>query len=348
MYPIEAIPSHILQNVEIIKANVRSIMSNVNIDQDFSSMLNSAINDITSTFSPTDFSTDVKTSNAPYSNVPGIYSNNGFSNSTSIAKLLGVNNQDDVINAYDTLLKSNISSIVPNIINPKKKDVLEKIKGLDKNTSLITDEEFFDAKALTAEEINTILKKKNSPYADMKFQGNKTVGELIYEECHKAGNINKGPRTINPAMILAIMGAESNFGKNAKNIANPFNVKVNGSFNNVKSFEESLNIAVNTMYNLAIDRPNDSKISLLDYAGDKYCENYSVNWKPSVERYFLEFSIKDDIVANNSDSLKSINEILTKINPLNTITEDNTNPINNLNLLLPMKNINNIGNTEEE
>jgi len=348
MYSVEGIPSHILQNIESIKANIRSIMANVNIDQEFSNLLNSAINDISSTFSSSGFSSEIKTSTNPYSNAPGIYSNNTLSNTPNINQLLGINGENNIKNAYDSLLKGNISEIVPHIANSNKKDIVDKIKGLDKNTSLITDEEFFDSKSLTPEEITSILKKKGSPYADMKFEGNKTVGQLIYEECHKAGNINKGPRTINPAMILAIMGAESNFGKNAKNIANPFNVKVNGNFYDVKSFEQSLNIAVNTMYNWAIDRPSDSKISFLDYAGDKYCENYSVNWKPSVERYFLEFSIKDDIISNEKENSKSINDIMSQINPLNTIMNNNTNPMANIGLLSTIKNLGNIGSSEEE
>jgi len=355
MYFVEGIPSHILQNIESIKANIRSIISNVNVDQDFSSLLNSAINNINSTFSSSGlgFSTDIKTIVNPYSNAPGIYSNIGIqTNNPILNKMLGINSENNIKNAYDTLLKQNLQEIVPHIATANKKEIIDKIKGLEKNTSLITDEEFFDAETLTPEQITDILRKKGSPYADMKFEGGKSVGQLIYEECHKAGNINKGPRTINPAMILAIMGAESNFGKNAKNLVNPFNVKVNGNFYDVKSFEQSLNIAVNTMYNWALDRPKDSKVSLFDYAGDKYCENYSLTWKPSVERYFLEFSINESFISKNKENLKSINDIILNNNNFNSILNNsiisNENPISNLGLLSSIKNLGNIGNTENQ
>jgi len=99
------------------------------------------------------------------------------------------------------------------------------------------------------------------------------------------------------------MGAESSFGTDPKSVKNnPFNIRLNGSFNNIPNVETSLNMAVNTLYNWAKDRPENSKVSLLDYAGDKYCENYTEKWKPNVEKYFMEFSPHISNQLNNTVS----------------------------------------------
>src|SRR5690606_13304352 len=117
------------------------------------------------------------------------------------------------------------------------------------------------AEALTPHQITEILKQKGSPYAYREYEGGKSIGQLIYDACHNAGTINKGPGTVNPAMILAILGAETGFGTDPKiiNKENPFNIRIDGSFQNVDNFASSLKIAVNTMYNWAMNRPSGSQ-----------------------------------------------------------------------------------------
>jgi hypothetical protein len=56
----------------------------------------------------------------------------------------------------------------------------------------------------------------------------------------------------------------------------------------VKDFQSSLRIAAKTMYNWAQDRPANSNETLFDYAGRHYCENYEVEWKPNVEKFYRQ------------------------------------------------------------
>lgn len=328
MSSVEGIPGYVLQNLASIKSNLSDMMANtVRVGDpnsaDFDNFLNSAFDDITSTFSEGSFDSafGVIYSDRPYRNsAPGTASNGASEgmvpqnilNQNMMASRPQLPNSEaeaSVKKAYDSLLNGEMAKqLAPSVSSLDKNSVLEKLKrinapdSLNKNTSLITDEEFFDAETLTPQKITDILKKKGSPYAYQVFDG-KTVGQLIYDECHKAGNIDKGTHTLNPALVLAVMGAESGFGTDSKAVPNnPFNIRLNGSFNNVNSFQTSLNMSVNTLYNWAHERPSSSKVSLLDYAGDKYCENYTEKWKPNVEKYFLEFTV------GGSETLKAAEE----------------------------------------
>lgn len=308
MSSIDGIPSYVLQNMSIVQENIKDIMAdNLGVGGakgEFDSFLNSAVGDIASTFSDAGFEDGVRYQDSAYGNtLPGVSGN--VAKPSDIAQIMNqqlASNKNTpnaestaaINKAYQSLLNgemaNNLSPEISSIENKSLND-LKKLKG--NNTSLITDEEFFDAEALSPSQITDILKKKGSPYAYRTYEGGKSIGQLIYDECHKAGTVAQGSHTINPAMIISIMGAESSFGTDPKAFANnPFNIRVNGSFANVNNFEQSLNMAVNTMYNWAIDRPKDSKVSLLDYAGDKYCEDYTKEWKPNVEKHFLDFTAR--------------------------------------------------------
>jgi len=153
--------------------------------------------------------------------------------------------------------------------------------GFFRYNTPIADDQFFNADALTPAQIDRILAEERSPYAGR---------VLIWESAHQAGTVPQGPHTVNPAMMLGIMGAETSFGRAGYGATNPFNIRLNGSFETVKTFEDSLIIANNTMYNWAMRRPPDAGVSYFDYAGNKYSENYQQNWKPNVERFYQQFT----------------------------------------------------------
>lgn len=292
----------------IVHANIKSIMAQANqiggAKIDFGDILDSS------------FSSD--TGFEPFNTVSASFGKNkviapGSSSNTGIPLQEVMNNlnsnkfnpeaKSSIKNAYESLLNGDTAkNLAPFIAGLDKNNVLDKIKNLNRiggqNTSIITDEEFFDAESLTPSQITDILKKKGSPYAYRTYEGGKSIGQLIYDACHDAGTVEEGSHTLNPAMVMAIMGAESGFGTNPKVEGNPFNIRLNGKFENVRNFEKSLEIAVNTMYNWAKNRPEDAKVSLLDYAGDKYCEDYQTEWKPNVEKYFLEFTVNKEINNN--------------------------------------------------
>lgn len=155
--------------------------------------------------------------------------------------------------------------------------------------SILDDRAFYDGKGLTAEQIDRILAEKKSPFAQQHF-GDKTAGQLIFEMCQKAGTAPGGPHTLNPRLVLAVMGAETYFGTQGtwgKN--NPFSIRLGGRFDKVKSFEESLRMAVNTLYNWAQARPQGDTTPLFDYAGNKYCEDYQETWRPNVIKLYEDF-----------------------------------------------------------
>ena len=154
----------------------------------------------------------------------------------------------------------------------------------------IQDAAFYDAQAMTPQQIDTFLQGKGSPFANKRYADGKTAGQLIWETCQSTGDPSAaGPHKLNPAILMGIMGAETSFGKDghwAK--TNPFSIKMNGSFDNVQDFTGSLKIAANTMYNWAQDRPKTTEESLFDYAGRHYCEDYQVEWKPNVEKFYRQ------------------------------------------------------------
>lgn len=348
---VEGIPSYVIQNMSMIRENLKSVMAdNIGIGgskEDFESFLDSAIGDMNSTFSDSGFEDNVSYRNNAYGSLPmpGVAGNSPRNNSVPLSNIQNdiqtgkqeLNNpvlptlpESKVVdNAYDSILKGDLAknlspeltSKLASIAGNENKNMIEKLKGLSSisnNTSLVTDEEFFDAKSLTPAQITEILKKKGSPYAYQTYEGGKTIGQLIYDECHKAGTVEKGPNTLNPALVIAIMGAESSFGTDKKAFKNnPFNIRINGTFDNVKTFEQSLNMAVNTMYNWAVNRPANSKLSYLDYAGDKYCEDYTKDWKPNVEKYFTEFTVLNpSTLAKNNDEdqkTKLLNQMISTL-----------------------------------
>ncbi len=345
---IDGIPSYVLQNIASIQDNINSIMADAarigGARVKFDNFLEDALGNISTTFSD-DFDSfdNIRIIGNPYQTtspaMPGVSGNQGAA--PDINEIINNQNNKNVSNAestevvkkaYDSLLNGQMANLLaPNAAaSTDNNSLIERLKklnsvgSLDKNTSLVTDEEFFDAESLTPTQITEILKKKGSPYAYQTYEGGRTIGQLIYDECHRAGTAEQGPHTVNPALIISIMGAESGFGTDPKAVKNnPFNVRLNGSFHNVPNLETSVNMAVNTMYNWAISRPKDSKVSFLDYAGDKYCENYLEKWKPNVEKYFLEFSIanqKPEIVNSISGNeldqkQKMASQILSSINP---------------------------------
>lgn len=347
MSSIEGIPSYVLQNMAMIQENMKSVMAdNVGIgsaNSEFDSFLDSAIGDMKSTFSDSGFEeSGVIYRNNAYDSMPGISGNSAKSNQADLMRELQTGNQqkqviggiaspestETVKKAYDSLLNGDMAEqLAPQIASIQNQSMIEKLKNISKtgnNTSLITDEEFFDAESLTPGQITDILKRKGSPYAYQTFEGGKTIGQLIYDECHNAGSLEKGKNTLNPALVLSIMGAESSFGTDIKaRKSNPFNIRMNGSFDSVKSVEQSLNIAVNTMYNWAVNRPANSKLSYLDYAGDKYCEDYSKEWKPNVEKYFTEFTIGSSspaLLDTKQDDAKTklINQMMSSLSNSNS------------------------------
>lgn len=155
--------------------------------------------------------------------------------------------------------------------------------------SLLDDSTFYDARQLSAEQIDRILLDKKSPFAQTRF-GGKTAGQLIAETCQKAGTAPGGSHTLNPRLVLAVMGAETYFGTQgawARN--NPFSIRLGGRFDQVKGFEESLRKAVDTLYNWAQARPQGDKTPLFDFAGQRYCENYRETWRPNVIKLYEDF-----------------------------------------------------------
>jgi len=155
--------------------------------------------------------------------------------------------------------------------------------------SAIADAAYFDGNAMTPAQIDKYLADKHSPFAGQQYDG-KSAGQLIWETCQNTGDAKgAGPHKLNPAIMVAIMGAETSFGRDghwAK--TNPFSVKGNGSFDNVRDFPTSLRLATKTMYNWAQDRPATSSETLFDYAGRHYCEDYQVEWKPNVEKFYRQ------------------------------------------------------------
>jgi hypothetical protein len=318
---IEGIPSYVLQNMASIQDNINGIIAenikNGGAKVDFGNFLGSALDDITAPFGDDGF--DETTFDSPYQagGAPGLASNRG--NTANAAALVNkqiapaqnvANPQSAAVvkKAYDSLLNGDMAQqLSPMVASADKNSLAERLKklaspgALDKNTSLVTDDEFYDAETMTPGQITEVLKKKGSPYANQTFEGGKTIGQLIYDACHEAGTVPQGSHTINPALMLAVMGAESGFGTDPKSVRNnPFNIRLNGSFQNVPNLETSLNMAVNTLYNWSKDRPANSRLSLLDYAGDKYCENYTEKWKPNVEKYFLEISLQSSHDTNQT------------------------------------------------
>jgi hypothetical protein len=365
---ISGIPSYVLQNMSMIQENLKSVMAdNIGIGgakEDFDSFLNSAIGDISSTFSDVGFDDNVKYTNNAYDSMPGVSGNTARMSTSQLMNEIQTGKQELntptlpesklVDNAYDSILKGDlaknlspeIASKLASISGNENNTMLDKLKSIttNNNTSLVTDEEFFDAESLTPNQITSILKKKGSPYAYQTFEGGKSIGQLIYDECHKAGSTEKGSNTLNPAIIIAIMGAESSFGTDKKtNKNNPFNIRINGSFDNVKNFEQSLNMAVNTMYNWAVNRPANSKLSYLDYAGDKYCEDYTKEWKPNVEKYFTEFTVLNPAITQNKEDEQK-NKLLSQM----VSTLSNTNPmLKGMNLETLMKTSNSQQNLDQ-
>lgn len=161
--------------------------------------------------------------------------------------------------------------------------------ALDGSTP-IADAAYYDGRAMTPEQIDQFLRDKHSPFADQRYDGGKTAGQLIWEASQTAGDAGgNGPRAINPAILVAIMGAETSFGRDGHwSKTNPFSIRLNGNFDNVQDFRTSLRVAAKTMYNWAQDRPATSDESLFDYAGRHYCEDYQVEWKPNVEKFYRQ------------------------------------------------------------
>lgn len=327
MSSIENVPSYVMQNLSSVQDNLKSITTEnlalANSDIPMESILNSTFSDIVSTMSDADInafgefggkSPTRKEINSSFAGTTGnTLTLDSINKNQAIMKSFDV--QEKVDGAYDSLLNGEMDSknTVSSLQNNSMIESLNKINsiGASKSTAIIGDNEFFNAEALNANQIDKILKQKNSPLAYQNFDG-KTIGQLIYEECHNAGNSNQGPKTINPAIIVSIMGAESGFATDPKNPKeNPFNIRVNGSFQQMSNVKESLNMAVNTMYNWAIERPKDSTVSLFDYAGNKYCENYTEKWKPNVEKYYMEFTLGD---ANALDKNQLISKLLSSPN----------------------------------
>lgn len=362
---IDKIPDHVFSNMSYIQDNLKSIVTEnfafSGSDIPKESVLSSTFSDIMDTFSDVDTMGGFGKSNTKMNldSVAGVNGNKSdftmeqMIREKNIAAMQQPNQMNPIQNqkiddAYKSLLNGESENqtsplSLSSLPQPTEKSLLEKlnkIKAIDSSASLVTDDEFFNAEALKPAQINEILRKKNSPYAYQKFDG-KTVGELIYAECHKAGTANsQGPKTINPAMIVSIMGAESGFGTDpTANKANPFNIRINGSFDKVGNFKDSLSMAVNTMYNWGIDKPKDSKISTFDYAGDKYCENYTEKWKPNVEKYYLEFSIGDTSIEDSKQKLMS--EILSQ-------SKLNSKGLNMNALLQQMSGANSSGSTGEQ
>ncbi len=363
---VEGIPSYVLQNMNMIQENIKSVMAdNIGLggsNIEFDSFLDSAIGDMKSTFSNSSFDGSVVYRDNAYDSLPGVAGNSSkFTQAEVInniqtgknSALTNPESTESVKDAYESLLNGDMAEklspqLAPQILSSENKSMLDKLKNITSknNTSLVTDEEFFDAESLTPQQITDILKRKGSPYAYQTFEGGRTIGQLIYDECHDAGSLQKGKNTLNPALIIAVMGAESSFGTDSKaNKTNPFNIRVNGSFNSVKSVEESLNMAVNTMYNWAVNRPANSKLSYLDYAGDKYCEDYTKEWKPNVEKYFTEFTVSNPatIGATQEDQkTKLLNQMLS------SLSNSSANPmLKGLNIETLMKATNNQNSPEQ-
>ncbi|MBC7474779.1 MAG: hypothetical protein H7263_10850 [Candidatus Sericytochromatia bacterium] len=336
MSSIEGIPSYVLQNMSMVQENIKSIMAdNLGIGGskvDFDGFLSSAIGDMSSTFNDSDFGDGIMYEGNSYGKaMPGMSGNSA--KAQDINRMIKQQNLNShlpdteatasINKAYNSLLNGDMAKqLAPEIASIDNKSINELKKIKSNNTSVVDDNDFFNANSLTPFQITDILKKKGSPYAYKTYEGNKSIGQLIYDECHKAGSIDKGNHQINPSLVISIMGAESTFGTDPKAYQNnPFNIRVNGSFSNVNKFEQSLNMAVNTMYNWAQDRPKDSKVSFLDYAGDKYCENYKQEWKPNVEKYFLEFNTHTDSmpalankINDNDQNQKLMNQVLSSLN----------------------------------
>ena len=352
---INELPSFVQQNLAMVQENMKSILAEssqlTGSAVDVNGIYNSAFNDIVTSFSDAEFGSGLSQSSFVKNKTQaGISSNIGEAKIQEFMKnqnKLTSEKDASIKKAYDSLLNGEATNEYSKVLSAEENDktqLIEKInklknRALDSNTSLVTDQEFFDSKSLSANEIDKILAKKGSPYANQKFDG-MTIGELIYKECQSAGTVSEGSHKINPALIVAIMGAESGFGADGKSVKNnPFNIRVNGGFNNVPDLKTSLNMAINTMYNWAMSRPKDSKVSLFDFSGDKYCENYKVNWKPNVEKYFLEFTINDSLMAKINSTTNTqkpdVTTLLSSMGGLNSNTNKGLMDINTL-----MKSIN--------
>ena len=224
MSSVEGIPSYVLQNMAMIQENLKSVMAdNVGIgssNSEFDSFLDSAIGDIKSTFSDSGFEDNVRYVNGAY-DLPGISGNTSskfnpseLMRNAQVGEKPNLSNEEStetVKKAYDSLLNGDMAEqLSPKIASLDSKpsvDKIDKLKNVSSNnTSLITDEEFFDAESLTPQQITDILKRKGSPYAYQTFEGGKTIGQLIYDECHDAGSVQKGSNTLNPALIILFSG----------------------------------------------------------------------------------------------------------------------------------------------
>ncbi|MFN8673485.1 MAG: hypothetical protein U0457_15550 [Candidatus Sericytochromatia bacterium] len=316
---VNELPSYVQQNLAMVQDNIKSIISETSqiSGTNVSGVYDSVFNDILTTMSDAEFSSfsPSTTKNTSYAGASGnIPSSNQVSEYINSQNKFSTEKDMAIKKAYDSLMNGEAANNNSKIVSAEENDknnLIEKINTLknrafDKDAVLITDKDFFNSTALSAKEIDNILAKKGSPYANQKFNG-MTIGELIYKECQSAGTIQEGNHKLNPALVLSIMGAESSFGKDPKaNKTNPFNIRVDGSFSKVTDLPTSLNMAVNTMYNWAMSRPENSKTSFFDFAGDKYCENYTEKWKPNVEKYFLEFTLNEQIASTKIPSAPKI------------------------------------------
>ena len=275
-----AIRNDIMQNVNM---NYPSELKN---DPTFSNFLSSAISNVTDDMSGAAFDKpafmDTSSNTSHFSDAFNTF-NSSINQSSATVNPIANKSAIDNYSSVKNLTSDKNSPIYNYLNNPNTKGV---------NGEVISDQQFYNAEALTADQIDKILTEKGSPFANRTYSNNRTVGQLIYDLCHKAGTSNEGgSHTINPSLILSIMGAESSFGKDPQNVAeNPFNIRIGGSFDKVGNFEDSLKIAINTMYNWSQARPQDSQVSLFDFSGDKYCEDYTKVWKPNVEKFYQEFS----------------------------------------------------------
>lgn len=348
---INELPSFVQQNLAMVQENMRTILNEsaqLTGKVDSEGIYNSTFNDIVTSFDDSEFSSGLSqpsfVKNQSKAGVSGNIAESKAQDFIKTQNKLTTEKDASIKKAYDSLLNGEAANEYSKVLSKEedtKTSLMEKINklknhALDKNTSLVTDNEFFDSKALSANEIDKILAKKGSPYVNQKFDG-MSIGQLIYKECKSAGTVPQGSHTINPALIVSIMGAESGFGSDPKSVKNnPFNIRVNGGFTGIPDVKTSLNMAVNTMYNWAMSRPKDSKVSFFDFAGDKYCENYKLNWKPNVEKHFLEFTINDSILASlntpsaNTQKKPDVTALLSSMGGLGSQTNKGLMDINSL------------------
>lgn len=139
---------------------------------------------------------------------------------------------------------------------------------------------FFDTNAVTAKEIDAILKHYGSPHAGK--------GAEMLAISQEEG--------VNPLMMLAIMQQESSYGNTSnnkslkpENVANPWSVHFNEGAKGINklrlkdgsmpSFAQSYRVAARTMVNLS-----DESSTPLTQAGKKY--STTASWTHSIKTHY--------------------------------------------------------------